>query len=254
MVHDLPPIPSEAMDNPPFDDEQLAAQLAQLFPDAGEAPAADDEDAPPLARWVPTDEREAEWAMRKLAEAQAEIERRQLHLQGYIDEMQGWFERVTREPQRVARAMEAKLVLYALSERVENKRATIQLPSGVAKTTKTGGTVKVIDPHAVHAFLAEHLLADELALLSPPQDPKIAARELTKATKIVERLEPRQRCSGCEVYDDDPVGCSCPLGPTWEPSERVEKVAVLADLGYPVPGVIITPEGYSPKATPGATR
>lgn len=205
-------LPADAMIDPPFDDDDLDEQLAQL----------DDEpdDPPPVARWVPPDDRAAEWAMRKLADAQDEIERHDMLLAGYIDEIRKWHATATARARRTAARMEGALAEYALAERAENNRRTIHLPSGDITTRPAGGRPEVVDPVVVASFLAEHLPEDTVAEIVRPE---VSKKALGKVIDVV------------PVDPDD---------------EEAALEARLSDTGHVVPGVIVTPRRISPTIRP----
>lgn len=181
---DFPPIPAElAGDAPPLTDAELDAYFGYVDEQASEA-AVDPETvdewlttseddgvaesvAARVARWRITDDGAAEWALRKLAEAQAEQEELRLRAEDWTARITAWFTQASKRPAQLSAKMEALLELYALERRAETGTATLTLPSGVVSTREAKPAAGVEDDEAVAEWI-------DLRLTIPPSNAEAA--------------------------------------------------------------------------------
>lgn len=171
------PIPADlAFDAPPLTDDQLDAYFAEAehVEDAHEIPVfsgegvvdefvADDEawgrrEVRAVAGFQVTDLATAEWAMRKLAEAEAERAALAEQRDSWMERIGAWFDQASKRPTRTANFMTDRLLAFGRGERERNPRvATIPLPSGTIKTTASRPAVEVADDAALASYIADRL-------------------------------------------------------------------------------------------------
>lgn len=138
----LPMLPADAVvDHPPLSQAELelAADVWADGPDAaanavGATPADTGPGYAPLV-WHPQSEAQAEWCLRKLQEARAELEHVEWQMAGYMESLARWQARATRAPLGTVAFMESRLELYARRYREATGKATLRLPSGDVATT-----------------------------------------------------------------------------------------------------------------------
>lgn len=103
-------------------------------------------------RWRIESDDVAEWAMVKLAEAQADLAQTRRQRASYAERIDQWYARSTAESTRSAAFFEAHLMLWALTKRSTTAGATktAKLPSGEVRTRKPGPWKPAIaDPTAL---------------------------------------------------------------------------------------------------------
>lgn len=183
-IEDEPILPPEtALDAEPFTDADLLDALA----DDGEV----EETAAPL-RWAPSNDDEADWSMRKLAVAEAELAEIRARRDAYVERIDRW---ATREIQasgvekRIAR-WRALLEDYALRRREEDGAATIWLPSGKVATTSSKPAAEVADDETFVAWLRDTYDDDAEKLDAAV---KVTAKPLISAVKSELRVVERTR-------------------------------------------------------------
>lgn len=97
---------------------------------AGDVPVTDQ-------KWQIDDEKKADWALRKIREAEAQIEQVKRFAEERIAEIEAWVERTTASEQRTIDFMTSQLELYHRKLFEENPRLkTIKLPSGELQLRK----------------------------------------------------------------------------------------------------------------------
>lgn len=186
-MHDpLPaPMPADfAMEAPPLTDADLDAFLAyvdQAEADdlpavrAGSVVATLDEAsanpgpfaehvraAVPAYRFSVDDDETAEWALRRLAEYEATLADLAEKRDAWMRRIGEWFDQASRQPARRARFFTEHLEDYGRRHREANpKVATIHLPSGQIKTSKSSPAAEVVDDGAVADWI-------DLRLTRPP--------------------------------------------------------------------------------------
>lgn len=188
------PIPAElAIDDEPIKQHELLMYLDAVHDAAGEASVdlhvaaqwlADDENAMTVparvARWRCESDDAAEWAMRKLALAEAELSRLREQANEWAERIELWFRNAAREHERTADFMAERLRDYGLRRREAGGGATLELPSGVIKTTLSKPAVTVEDDAALYAAIAA-LDGDALVEWSKAmQNAEVEQHELTK--------------------------------------------------------------------------
>ncbi len=145
------PLPPElALDDEPFPVEQLDTALSiGLHPGPVDAP------------WQITDDGAAEWALRRLAEADAELHALSQRATDWSNRIRDWFEHRAKPLERRADFFRGRLHSYALDRREAGAGATLSLPSGKVSTLPGRVRVEVSDPEAFKVWAAanrEHQL------------------------------------------------------------------------------------------------
>lgn len=251
----------------PLELVQHVAEVA-MAPDFDPGPVGDDMPAPARAgaRWRIRSAEEAEWAMRHLAAADANLELLKSQRDAYVAKITAWHLAAMREPNRSAAFFRAHLEAWGVEQReLHPKVATIPLPSGAIATTTHKPAVQVLDDEAV-AEWAEATLpamrADELVKLTT----KVYIGELRKEVAITDMPTGRHWVSlscGCSMSTDEVEDCAalvgleldCDANPehgtqvvqSCEP--ELEPAAIDADGGR-VPGTIVEPQHVTAKAKP----
>lgn len=108
-----------------------------------------------LRAWTITDAGSADWAMRHLAQAEAELAALAERATVWAVKIEAWFDTASSNPRRSADFFRAHLEAYALAQREESggKVKTITLPSGkIATRPGSGPKVRVGDPEAFKAW------------------------------------------------------------------------------------------------------
>jgi phage host-nuclease inhibitor protein Gam len=250
---------------------QLAAHAVMISEDAGTDPDFVGRDlaggimpgeAPEAARrWTVTGDGEAEWAMRHVAAATAELESLREQAEAWESRIHAWFMHRAKPLQATVAFMSAHLERYATDLRkADEKRKTVTLPSGKVTTTRTQPKVVVRDEPAVIEW------AETFAPAAVARDPRLRLTELravVKATQVLTMAWLTNSC-GCKVSVRDDEGLDLPdVGTEVECSTcgaaallgMIEPMAwrhlAVASGGAFVPGVDVDPGGITPKVVLG---
>lgn len=209
-------LPADAGDQP-FSDEELDRHLAAEHLDDTEQ--LDKK----VGTWQVDSEKTAEWAMRKLRDADREIAHQQALADDYHQQIDIWFERVTKKASRSAEFFAAHLVRFQ-QERlaVDPKAGSLKLPSGVIKVSDRSktATVKIDDQDVFKEWAKANLPAEILAEVVVPQPDKILP------SKLKDTVTAKQLADGGWV--------------------------VVSEAGEPVPGAVANPGSLSITPTPEA--
>lgn len=272
------PIPAAlAVDEPPISD----GDLAQLFdaavalaadcaidPDAAVEQLAADETAP---RWAISDLGGAEWAMRHVAEADAELASLGAQRDEWVRRIGAWFDQAT-AGQLARRAFFAgHLERWGVAQRLATGKATFTVPSGVVRTRETKPKVAVRDEAAIIEWADSVLDAEAAALVAPQPAPparKVYVQPLRDVVTITEVIDQAKLLmADGEVIEwerlpyGDPSYHRCPQpGDGWPIGAGVEdggrlvaRVEVVhahnevrGPNGMPVPGTYIEAGGIHP--------
>ncbi len=143
------PLPPElALDAEPFAVDDLDAALATAEPtfpgSTFDTPRA----------WQITDDGAAEWAMRRLAEADAELRDLSQRATDWSNRIREWFEHRAKPLERRADFFRGHLHRYALARREAGAGATLSLPSGKVSTLPGRLRVELADADAFRAWAA----------------------------------------------------------------------------------------------------
>lgn len=168
---DLPIPPELAVDFEPFTDAELAMYFrhndsAADLVAALESPGDYIPEMAVAARvhgWRIEEEDQAQWALSKLALAEAEIARLREQADEWIARIVGWFDRNASQSQQTAGKMNELLEDYGVRMRLAGADATLSYPSGVIKTTLAKPQAEVVDD----AVVADYL---ERVTTQPPPD------------------------------------------------------------------------------------
>jgi phage host-nuclease inhibitor protein Gam len=110
-------------------------------------------DEPETHPWKVEDEGGANWALRKLGQARAELARIDEMRQEEQTRLDEWVEASSRGPRSTERFMETRLLAFFRARLIEDpKTRTLHTPGGDLKATKST-TLTVNDQDAVIAFL-----------------------------------------------------------------------------------------------------
>lgn len=270
-----PILPPELTIDPPMSEPELDTLLGWIDYNASEAdvePASfaadvvmgasdtgDDPRVPEGARWRIRSTDEAEWAMRHLAQAQANIDAIEEQRKAYVERITTWSENALRSPRRDVAFFGGHLSAFALERRAQNERnATLSLPSGTVKTARSKPKAVIVDEKAVVGWAATHLTstAYDEAVNSKP-----LVSKLTPLVRLAERETGRtviELSCGCGLVVTDAEaldGVVCPVNPEHGAADvarsgpEAELVVVDAN-GEEVPGFGVQPEHVTAKATP----
>lgn len=120
-------------------DGEVPGHIAE-YVNAGCYPAtdpSDDTSTPAQAgRWEIADDGAASWAMRRYAEAHAELDAIDDQYHRELGRLNAWRDARTRTPARTAAFMGDHLGVYALAVRAKEGRKTLVLPAGKVKTSQ----------------------------------------------------------------------------------------------------------------------
>lgn len=213
-------------------------------------------------RWAVTDDGAAEWSMRHVATATAEIEKLRLQADEWEARIHQWFTQRAKPLEAKVAFMSAHLERYALYRRdADPKAKTLTLPSGKVSTTAQRPKV-VVDTTSPDAMdWAEKHAPD--AIESTPRLLVSRLRQHVHPRQLVTLAWVTNSC-GCKVSVRDDEGLEIP--PVGTETECVECgqdaligyveelahrwVAVDSDGAY-VPGVDVDPGGVTAKVVPG---
>lgn len=203
------PIPSElAVDEEPFTVDELDGLLYERehFPET--PPGEVSPTLLPVARWAIDSDGAAEWALRRLAEIDAELDAHTVQAAAWAAKIRAWFDDKTKRAAPRRAFFAAHLERYGIQKRRENpKAATLRFPSGVIKTTDHSPKLVVNDEKALIAWF--HTVASEAR-----------TKELVRTVESVPVTELRAAVELVEVptkFVFSPCGCSWqPLTPTLE--------------------------------------
>lgn len=195
---DMPIPPELAVPNEPIADHELAMYLDAVHDAAGESSVdlhvaaawlADDENAQTVparvARWRCESDDEAEWALRKLALAEAELSRLREQADEWAARIEQWFRSAAQQHERTAEFMADRLRDYGIRRRAAGGGATLDLPSGTIKTQQSKPAVKIADDEKLYAAI-EALDGDALVKWNDAMlNAGIEQHELVKITHKV---------------------------------------------------------------------
>lgn len=217
-------------------------------------------------RWTVTDDGAAEWAMRHIVTANAELEKLREQADDWEARIHQWFTQRARPLQAKVAFMDAHLERYALARREADEKAkTLTLPSGKVRTTGSSPKVVIVvcadgttpaamewaRQHAPEAIETTHrLLVSRL-------------REHVWPHRVVTDARVTTSC-GCvtNVRDDEgldlpAVGAVTECVPCARPAvvvvveERAHRWVVVDAEGAHVPGVDVDPGAVTAKVVPG---
>lgn len=277
MTDPLPLPPELAAPTPDADEwlEALASAAIELADESGAEPAEavalllaqpmdriyPDPRVSIAQRWAVTDDGAAEWSMRHIANANAEIEKLRLQADEWEARIHQWFTQRAKPLEAKVAFMSAHLERYALYRREADPKAkTLTLPSGRVRTTRQVPTVVISDADEAIRWTAQNapeaIKTTHKVLVSDLRH-HVHPRELVTLAWVTNSC-------GCKVSVRDDEGLQIPpVGTETECPEcgqpaligKVEElahrwVAVDSDGAY-VPGVDVDPGGVTAKVVPG---
>lgn len=105
----------------------------------------------------------AEWAMRLLAQAQAEIDELTQARARFVHQIEDWFADATQRARTTVAFFEPHLSHYQRQRRLTDEaKRSLKLPSGVVKSTRYQPAIEVDDATAVIEWAKAHGLGDDL--------------------------------------------------------------------------------------------
>ena len=147
------PLPAELLDVPEgYDEGEIDATFATAEGEnipVVEAIESDD-------RWRVRTDDDAEWALRRIAAANADLEALHEKAKRWTEQITGWFEQAAREPARTAEFFTAQVERYAMAERREHDRKSVRLPSGKFSTRQSAEALEILDDDKVLAWAHIH--------------------------------------------------------------------------------------------------
>ena len=148
------PLPAELLDVPEgYDEGEIDATFATAEGEnipVVEAIESDD-------RWRVRTDDDAEWALRRIAAANADLEALHEKAKRWTEQITGWFEQAAREPARTAEFFTAQVERYAMAERREHNRKSVRLPSGKFSTRSVPGALEIVDEAEVLEWALDNL-------------------------------------------------------------------------------------------------
>lgn len=157
----LPVLPSSAVfDDTPTADEVLA-ELVQVDEGATEPTALGRQVAQTQRAEVAfsvDDKRTAEWAMRRLAEATIRLDEDRKLYEGFVAQLDAWFDRVSAPHCATIGFFTDHLEDYGrrwIETQPKSRPKSLPLPSGVLKTTTREATADVLDVERLKAWALE---------------------------------------------------------------------------------------------------
>lgn len=145
---------------------------------------AESDDGP---RWSITDDGAAEWAMRHVAEADAQLAQLKAQRDEWVRHVTQWFERAAGRELARRSFFAQHLEGYAIAERERtgDKRKTVDLPSGKVRTSSGGPKVAVQEPAKVLAWAKGAGVLEQVA--PPKHELKLTPlRDLVRAVEVVD--------------------------------------------------------------------
>lgn len=249
-MFDSLPIPAELMPQPLTEEE-----VEKLIDEATTVEAT---------RWTIEDDGAAEWAMRKVAEAQYRINVDSANAAEWKRRIDAWLADRSLRDQRVVSYFTGVLREYALRvrEQSKGKRKSVDLASGVVRTTKTGGRVTVEGDEAFTAWAMDAGRLDLLRIapqakavqaaavvVTVPYDVALTCGCVTHVTVSV-----GDTASDYEAVFGLGVGMTCPgCGEYALVGKWIATVDVVTIDGTIAPGLGISPEGVSASVSVNAS-
>lgn len=159
-------------------------------------------------RWTVTDDRSAEWAMRHVVAATAEIERLRDQADNWEARIHQWFTHRANPLLAKVAFMEAHLERHAIALRAADpKRKTLVLPSGAVRTTSSAPKVVISNAGAAFTWACAHARGALVPRQAELQVSKL--REHVRPVQLVTEAELTFSC-GHRTPRRDPNGLALP--------------------------------------------
>jgi len=209
------PIPAELMDEPEgFNEGAIDATFAYADrEDVQIHVALDALDEAGVERWRVRTDDDAEWALRKIAAADAELDALHEKARRWEAKIGEWFEQAAKEPARTAEFFTAQVERYAMAERREHNRKSVRLPSGKFSTRSVPGALEIVDEAEVLEW-AKAVMPDAVRVREDVQ-----VSTLRSLVTTVDALDGKWVDDTGEVQD-------LPPGTLYRPGRVVPKVEV----------------------------
>lgn len=274
-LHDPLPLPPElAAEHPPITDPDLETLLDAIVeladeqgcgvPAAAAELAADTERGYRAARWAPSDDSGAEWAMRHLVAANIDLGQLEAQAAEWAERIQAWFQHRARPLQAKVALFDGLLCGYALDVRTSTagKVKSVTLPSGLVRTTSTPALAVVADPDVLLAWAHRLPPAEQAELVKVVHIEEVQVSKLRQATVVVEVVDAWQATLTCgcvtEVRNmpllEAGTGMVCPECGQEALVGRLAVVAAHREVhdtsGRVVPGTGVREPTVTPKVVP----
>ena len=205
------PLPAELLDVPEgYDEGEIDATFATAEGEnilVVEAIESDD-------RWRVRTDDDAEWALRRIAAANADLEALHEKAKRWTEQITGWFEQAAREPARTAEFFTAQVERYAMAERREHNRKSVRLPSGKFSTRSVPGALEIVDEAEVLEW-AKAVMPDA-----------VRVREDVQVSMLRHLVGPIAEVDGKWVATDTGEVLDLPAGTHVRPARVTPKVEV----------------------------
>lgn len=219
-------------------------------------------DAPAVTeRWSIKTRDDAEWAMARLTELDAEMRPDVERAVAWHARIEAWLVEQTAEADKAATTLSKCLESWALDERERTGKATIKLVAGTIKTTAAAAAVEIEDQAAVVAWVrdvgheglvrvAESVLVTDLRTLAGVAEVVVQSKvelECGHGALVDGLAAPGEvvRCRTC--HDDGELGD--PMQPVVAVVEELMSARV-EHAGMPVPGTRVRPATVNVKVQP----
>lgn len=195
----------EDIEPPPFTDEDLEAYFAreELSPEEWEY---DDDSRQAaghvvVASWSVCDTGSAEYAMRKLAHAEALVAQRKEEAEAFKAQIERWLAGEIARPKKAVNFFTGQLESYARRKREEDEILTLNLPSGQVTSRRNPARPAVAEDKPTRAAFIEWAKARELPLVKATWSPVMD--EIKKAVVFRTVVFPIAFDHDQQVYDVD---------------------------------------------------
>jgi len=225
----LPPLPPDAViiENEPDISAPIAELLEELDLDAVDIGSQLAVEQRETGRWSINDRLEADWALRKIAEAQIRFDEDRRLYEQFRAQLAQWFRRVAGPHQATIAFFEDHLEDYGrrwIRAQPPSRPKSLPLPSGVIRTTTTQSKAVFVDVDAVKAWANAH----EPTLVHSETKTWVLISEVRDYVEIVQDIEKNETTGEPETV--------------WKVVHRVTK--------DPVPGLGIEQEHTTVKVVP----
>jgi len=224
----LPPLPAEALiiENEPDISAPIAELLEELDLDAVDVGSQLAVEQRETGRWAISDRLEADWALRKIAEARIRFDEDRRLYEQFRAQLDRWFRRVAGPHEATIAFFEDHLEDYGrrwIRTQPPSRPRSLPLPSGVIRTTTSQAKAVFVDADVVKAWAKEH----EPTLVHSKTETWVLISEVREYVEVVQDVEPND--------DGEPRT-------VWKVVHRVTK--------EPVPGLGIEQEHTTVKVVP----
>lgn len=171
----VPHLPPEfAVDDAPLSDDDLARYFDADQLDPQDRDTDEHDTAERIGGWRIEDDDQAEWALRKMLEAEDQLRVLNDQLESWLAPIKAWHDRTTKRPNATLSFFTERLEDYAVRRQQAGGPKTLPLPSGTLKVTESKPCAEVADDDELAAQLTTMLESLE----SPAWTEALAKAEL----------------------------------------------------------------------------